>query len=187
MKRLLLAGVFALISGAAHAQCYVNGGVGASMVNTEVSAGPFSLDGIGAQGAVGTVRVGCDAITGNVRLGAFAEYAFRDADFKVEPGLFSAKFGNSWGLGVRAGYRVMSAMPYLLAAYQQQEMSWSIPLDAPTFRGVKLGGGIEFDLDKNWALGVEFTHTRFQSESVLGVVNLQPTMNEGTARVIYRF
>ena len=188
MKRLLIAAaVFASMVGAAHAQCYVNAGVGATMVNTEISAGPLSLDGVGAQGAVGTVRGGCDAIIGNARLGAFAEYAFRNTEFKVDPGLFSAKFGNSWGVGARAGWKVNTALPYLLLAYQQQEMSWSIPLDAPTFRGVKFGGGIEFDLDKNWALGLEFTQTRFQSESVLGVVNLQPVMNEGTARLVYRF
>lgn len=187
MKRLLIAAAMCVLGSAAHAQCYVNGGVGASMVNTEVSAGPLSLDGVGASGGVATARVGCDAIIGNARLGAFAEYAFRDVSFKVEPSLFSAKFGNSWGVGARAGYRVMNAMPYLLLAYQQQEMSWSIPIDAPTFRGVKFGGGIEFDLDKNWALGLEFTQTRFASESVLGVVNLQPVMNEGTARLAYRF
>lgn len=186
--RLLLAGaVLALSSWAAHAQCYVNGGVGASMVNTEISAGPLSLNGVGASGAVGTVRGGCDAIIGNARLGAFAEYAFRNTELQVDPGLFSAKFGNSYGAGVRAGYKFGNALPYLLVAYQQQEMSWSIPIDAPTFRGVKFGGGVEFDLDKNWALGLEFTQTRFASESVLGIVNLQPVMNEGTARLAYRF
>lgn len=187
MRMFLAAMMVALSSAAASAQCYVNAGVGASMVNTEISAGPLSLDGVGAHGVVGTVRGGCDAIIGHARLGAFAEYAFRDVQFKVDPGLFSAKFGNSWGVGARAGWKVGTALPYLLVAYQEQQMSWSIPIDAPSFRGVKFGGGVEFDLDKNWALGVEVTQTRFASESVLGVVNLQPVMNEGTARLVYRF
>lgn len=173
---------------AANAQCYVRGGVGGAMATTEISVGPLSADGIGSSGHVAAVRGGCDvAVAGNVRFGAFAEYAFKNVAFNVEPSLLSAKFGDAWSIGARAAYRHGSALPYVFATYTEQQMSWSIPIDAPRFRGIGLGAGVELDIGKGWFTGLEGRVTRFNGETIAGLVKLEPTELQLLATVGYRF
>lgn len=193
MRGLLLA-VAVLFTSAfgAQAQCYLGLGLGAGISSTKASVTgiPITLDGLGANGVIGSARAGCDVSLGqNFWVGAFGGAHRANQEFKVSP-LMTATFTDGYQLGGRVGTNIGTARPYLLAAYTWQKMALDLPIpgiSAPSFRGLSLGGGVEFDLSKNWVAGFEGQWTRYQSESVAGVVNLEPQDLNLKATLAYRF
>ena len=193
MRGLLLAAAVLFSSAfGAQAQCYLGLGIGAGISSTKASVTglPITLDGLGANGVVGSARAGCDVSVGpSFWVGVFGSAHRANQEFKVSP-LMTATFTDGYQIGGRIGTNIGTARPYLLAAYTWQKMSLDIPIpgiSAPSFRGLSLGGGVEFDLSKNWVAGIEGQSTRFNSESVAGVVNLEPQDINVKATLAYRF
>lgn len=166
---------------------------GMSMANTELSVGPLGIDGLGAEGMVAGVHVGADyQIPGSaVVVGAFADYSWQDVEFSVSPNLFSASLKETYTLGARAGVVVGNAMPYLLAGYTSAETGAEFLgvaiADTPTLTGWTFGGGIEFDVAPSIVLAGEYRHTKFDTENIGGVVNLDTDQSTFLARLSYRF
>lgn len=188
MKRLMLSlAAFAAMMSTANAQCYVTMGAGMTNTTVNVGVGPVGLDGLGASGAKISARGGCDLQFDKLVIGGFAEYAWSNAKISVSPGIFTANLDDSWGVGVRSGWKQDKTLFYGLAKYTEQNTSWSLSgVSAPRFRGVGLGAGIEYDLTKNVVAGLEGTWTRYASESV-GPVSLTPTSLDVTARIGLKF
>lgn len=193
MRGILLA-IAVLFTSAfgAQAQCYLGLGVGAGISSTKASVTgfPVSVDGLGANGVVGSLRAGCDVkVNESFWIGAFGSLDRANQEFKVSP-LMSATFTDGWQIGARVGTNFASTRPYILAAYTAQKLSIDIPIpgvDSPSFRGLSLGAGVEFDLSKHWVAGLEGQWTRFQSETVAGLVNLEPQDINVKATLSYRF
>lgn len=196
--------LLALVVGgtAANAQCYVGAAVGASMANTEVTSPllpGFGLNGLGSQSerpSIG-VRGGCDwkMIGSPFVIGAFADYTNQKVTFSVDPNLLSASLGDSFMAGVRLGYDMQGAMPYVVLAGRQTDLSFGsgvinlagVPLP-DSVKGLTVGGGIEAPIKgTNWSLAGEVLYTRYESERVLNIIDLKTDQLEGSLRLSYRF
>jgi opacity protein-like surface antigen len=148
---------------------YISAEAGWSFAQSDlgISSTPFSVQGLGSDGAIGCVAAGFDQQISKVVLGVFGNYCVQDTEFVVEPGLFNAKLGNSWSLGGRAGYVFGSALPYVFAAYTQTEHTIKImgtDVANPDLTGLTLGGGVDWRLFDNWSAGLQYGLTNYQTE-----------------------
>lgn len=182
--------VFAPAKASTWTGCYVGGSAGLATTSTEIGIGPFSLDGVASHGGKVAGVLGCDMklSTSPVVLGVFGEYGTANNEFTVNPGLFSAKFGNYYGVGARVGYSLNGAMPYLLAAWMHSDVTWSAgsSILPSSFAGYAYGLGIEIPVSRNLSWGVEGRSTHFQAENV-GPVSIQPTELSVMATLRLRF
>lgn len=197
--RTLLMGTFLALCSVGMAEAQTRTGFhvgiqgGMSMANTEVSAGLLGIDGLGAEGMVAGIHVGADyQLPGSmVVVGAFADYSWQDVEFSVSPNLLSASLKETYTLGARAGVAVGNAMPYLLVGYTSAETDASFlgvaATNTPTLTGWSFGGGIEFDVAPSIVLAGEYRHTKFDTENIGGVVNLDADQQTFLARISYRF
>lgn len=167
---------------------------GYSLANTELSSGPFSIDGIGAHSTRPDIgaRVGCDVAFGEFKLGAFGEWNNQNVAFTVNPGLFSAALGNSYSLGGRAGLMLDRAYLYGLVAWTHTDVSWSVtgPGLPSAFTGITYGGGIEHPIrDTQFTIAGEVRWTRFAAENIGGPggIDLQPDQLQGMLRLNWNF
>jgi outer membrane immunogenic protein len=160
--------------------CYVDGGVGYGMYNTDsYSETSPGLVPIGAQvtnggrGWLGRLGGGCDYQFGLGGLGNFVVGAFADYDFMDLKGTFGDPSGpvtgnekerDAWYVGGRLGYLVTpSLLGYVDGGYTQTRFdaisfntALAIPvptglaLSAHTYNGWFIGGGTEYALNMSW-------------------------------------
>lgn len=181
----LVAAIFAVIltTKAAKAQTplqiWAGVGVGYSHATTEVSsplAPGFSIDGLGSKGMIGGIRGGVDmGLPGSAFfIGAFGDYTWQKVDFSINP-IATARLGDAYTLGGRVGMVDGKSKYYVLLGYTSAESSLNVAgVTMPTFKGLTYGGGVSYSIAPNLAVGLEGRFTRFNSESVMGVVDLQP-------------
>lgn len=198
---LAVAGGLMMGVGEAAAQCQIGVQAGGSIANTSLglTGTPLEVDGLGSQSSRPDMglRGGCDLrMPGSpFFLGAFGEWNSQEVAFQVKPDLFKGSIGNSWAFGARAGVELAGgAKPYLLVAWTQADANWSsvVPLTGvglPShWKGWMYGGGIEVPLKgTNFSLAGEGRFVRYQSESVAGLVDLQPDQLQAMVRVNWNF
>lgn len=151
-------------------QFYIGVHGGKSVAASELSdtGGNFSLDGLSSRGFIGGLHTGLDLQLRNSPLffGVLAGYDFQNTEFQVSSGggsTFSAKLGNSWYAGGRAGFVIYGAKVYGLAAYRQAEWDSTVAeLTSPTLRGYDLGLGIDIPVAPNVSLGIEGVNTHYR-------------------------
>ncbi len=157
---------------------YLGAGVGGAMTNDDLKGSltknnndpSLEVNGLGGEGAFGTVGVGYDRQFGRFVGGVLFDYDFSDitGDFALNVGgtTFKASWtlNDSWSAGGRLGYLVNpSTLAYFLAAYTQAEYSVPSGLQNPVREGVTLGGGLETHLGGNWFLKAEYRFTDLDS------------------------
>ncbi|MDZ4843563.1 MAG: outer membrane beta-barrel protein [Hyphomicrobium aestuarii] len=175
----------------------------------------FGFDGIGAEGAFGTVGVGLDYQLGsNWVIGAFADYDFSDIEttinLSVPPlgGLNASgdiKLNDVWTIGGRLGYLtspntlVYGLIGYSRANFDDLTLTVSGPVAAsatvgiPSFDGWSAGFGMETLLGHNLSLKGEYRYSEFDRESLstgletLIDTRLEPSMHTGRLSVNYKF
>jgi outer membrane immunogenic protein len=137
----------------------------------------FNLNGLNSAGFVGGGQVGFDVQRGRFVGGVFGSYDFSNAETTVSgfemPEIALIEQGDSWSVGARAGLLVNPrTLLYVLAAYSQGEFTFAgegedgATSKDVTFDGITAGAGIEFALAQNVFLGIEGTHTWYDSETL---------------------
>ena len=182
---------------------YIGVGVGAGASNTDLSVNEddgegslevFGLDGIGGEGAFGTLQVGYDRqLSSGFVVGAFADYDFSGISTEVRfgGGSVDIDLDHTWSIGARAGFLANpDTLVYALVAYTQGEYDLSEfgggDLDV---EGFSFGGGIETRLADNWTLKGEYRFTQFDEETLIsgegGSLDAEPSLH--TARVVLSY
>lgn len=181
--------LFVFLSGAARADeprwtgCYVGAAAGYAASTTDVGldvdgVGTLaSVNGIGADGATGTLTAGCDVRKDRVVLGVWGDYTWHDATWDVsDPGagnIASLDLDRQWAIGGRAGVLVTpGTLVYGLVGYTRAELGdLDVPALAVSFPtssldGWIVGGGAELALDRGFFLDLRYTYSDFNSSSI---------------------
>lgn len=158
----------------------------------------FGLDGIGGEGALGTVQVGYDyQLSSRFVIGAFADYDFTSISTEVR--VFGGEFegdidlDNMWSIGARAGFLTSpDTMVYALVAYTRGEYDLSdLGGGDIDVNGWSVGAGIETRLADNWTLKGEYRFTQFDNENLFdgdGIsIDAEPSVHTGRVVLSYRF
>lgn len=172
---------------------YIGAHGGMDMASTELSAGPLALDGLASNGMGFGGNAGYDyQLPGTpLVIGIGADYTWSNNEFSVSPNLLNAGIDNSWAVYGRLGYDMGRVMPYILAGYSEADASASIPL-APitvgtTMKGWLAGAGMELALGNGLFLAGEYRYTRFDTETIGGILNLDTDRHEVRAALRYKF
>jgi outer membrane immunogenic protein len=183
---------------------YAGIGVGGGAVNHDGTAsfGGLSgeLNGIGGEGALGTVQVGYDyQLDHHFVVGVFADFDFTDITSSARISLggtslsASGDLNDMWSVGGRVGYLVNSnTLAYVLASYTEADFSFPHPLTNSTFSGYSVGGGLETRLGGNWFLKGEYRFTQLDQQTVLTAfaghlrVTDQPDVQTGRVSLVYK-
>jgi outer membrane immunogenic protein len=149
----------------------------------------FGFDGIGGEGAFGTVSLGYDRVIRPGWVGGvFVDYDF--SGISTDSDIGSIDHDSSWALGARLGVLANpSTLLYATGGYTQAEFDIS-GLGSQTYDGYFVGAGVETFLHQNWTLKLEYRFSQFGDETILddGIkVDLEPSIH--TARVVlsYKF
>jgi outer membrane immunogenic protein len=197
---------------------YIGAGIGAGAVVNEVNADiippvgptftPFSFDGIGGEGVLGTVIIGWDWQVGaSTVFGIFADFDFSGISTRFDSASVFANSNHdhthSWSVGARLGWLANpSTLWYLTAGYTEASFDnfVSYPIFGPdqsgdqTFSGYFVGAGLDTRLAaSNWFLRLEYRFSQFDSETVhvgsLGLadtrIDVEPSLH--TARLVLTY
>jgi len=142
------------------------------------------LNGIGGDGAFGTVEVGYDRQFGRFVGGIFFNYDFTDISSQLK---LSSPFNSvsasydldsMWSVGGRLGYLVNpSTLAYVLGAYTEASFSASSLLKSAgigdhDYSGFTVGGGLETKLGGNWFLKAEYRFTSLDKETLFSASSI---------------
>jgi outer membrane immunogenic protein len=173
---------------------YIGAGVGAGAVVHDLSVFGLSFDGIGGEGIFGTVTVGYDMqINSRLVAGLFADYDFSDISTTLSAGGFSASADHkhSWSVGGRLGILTApTTLWYGTVGYTQAKFEINSTLGAvpvPDFSGYFVGGGVESQLGGGWAVRGEYRFSQFDSETIAGFVDVEPSMHTARVSLTYKF
>jgi outer membrane immunogenic protein len=163
--------------------CYLGGGGGYAISNTEVSVPGFlTIDGLGAEGHTFFAGGGCDLQMGAVVVGGWADYTWDfDHDFTVSAfgGSVSTGLNERWAAGGRAGVLVGGALAYGLVGYTDAD------LDIGDHAGVVYGGGVELPIGSGFSLKTEYRYSDLETVRYSGV-DVDPDIHEVRASLNYK-
>jgi outer membrane immunogenic protein len=187
---------------------YVGAGIGAGAVVHDLNvqdAGQnvFSFDGVGGEGAFGTVIIGWDwQVSPNTVIGLFVDYDFSNINSSLTAGggPFSASVdhNNSWSIGARLGWLSNPAtLWYATGGYTEAHFDSSATFPGltvsgnQTFTGYFVGAGVDTRLRDNWFLRLEYRFSQFDSETLASDgftdVNVEPSMHTARLTLAYKF
>lgn len=170
--------------------------------------GSLNFDGIGGEGAFGTLQIGYDREVHNKWvLGVFFDYDFSSIETELSFNLGGVEGINGkggieqdymWTLGGRIGYLVNpDTLIYGLIGYSEAKFdnpsltlsaygdSLKLSTNLDEFSGITLGAGMETRLHGNWFLKGEYRFTQLDSEKLFSVDNTSPCGYEGEVKCGY--
>lgn len=159
------------------------GGIGAidSVAVNGNSRDVANLDGLNSHGMIGGGTLGFDYARDRFLIGVFGSYDFASMKSSGNIGdvaSFDVEKGDEWSVGARAGVIAGNrTLIYLLAAYTETDYDFSGRLGDDSasrtvdFTGVTVGGGIEYAATNNIFVGLQYTHTFFDEETVASEPN----------------
>jgi outer membrane immunogenic protein len=163
--------------------CYIGGGGGYAISNTEVSVPGFlTIDGLGAEGHTFFAGGGCDIQMGQVVVGGWADYTWdQDHDFTISAfgGSISTGINERWAAGGRAGVLVGGALAYGLVGYTDAD------LDIGSHAGVVYGGGVELPIGSGFSLKTEYRYSDLETVRYSGI-DVDPDVHEVRASLNYK-
>ncbi len=189
---------------------YIGAGIGAGAVVHDLSINVFNreddlellgFDGIGGEGALGTVQIGYDRQLGsNFVIGVFADYDFSAINTEVD--ILDREFqadidlDNLWSVGARFGWLATpDTLWYALVAYTNAELDFSdLGLGDVDIDGWTVGLGVETRLTENWSIKGEYRFTQLDDETVFGIssegfgieADVEPSIHTGRVVLSYR-
>ena len=175
-----------------------NGGGGAVVNEIEVPAlGGLDVNGIGGEGALGSIMAGYNHQMNNIVLGLQGEVGYDDLHTNVDvPGIgftLDAQQGLVASLSARAGLLVTpETLAYIIGGYSYSEYKTKLT-GLGTFKqnydGFHVGGGLEAMISPNATVRVEYRYTSYGSEvwGSGGLVDVSPSTHTGTVGVAWNF
>lgn len=164
------------------------------------SSNLLSFDGIGGEGAFGTLQAGYDRQLGDrIVVGAFADYDFSSIETEIEllgQGT-DIELEDMWSIGLRLGYLVnpntllYGLLAYTEASFDAGKLDGFVDID--NFSGYSVGAGLETHLRDGWFLKGEYRFTQLDSEKIFEIgeegfgidADLEPSIH--TARVVLTY
>jgi outer membrane immunogenic protein len=156
----------------------------------------LSFDGIGGEGAFGTLQAGYDRQVGDrIVVGAFIDYDFSNVETEIE--VFGSRFDieleDMWSIGLRLGYLVnpntllYGLLAYTEASFDAGDLGRLVDID--DFSGYSVGAGLETHLRDGWFLKGEYRFTQLDSEELFDIgfidADLEPSIH--TARIVLTY
>lgn len=166
----------------------------------------ITVDGLGSQGAAGTVTAGCDLSIDRFVFGAWGTHTWHDQAIEITAsnGAVSAKvdLSTSWALGGRVGFMFSpDAMLYAKAAYTRANFGdivvttpgGSGSLAMPELDGWLIGAGAELATPiSNLYVDASYSFSRYDRASLPiagtpATLNVAPDVHEARLGLLYRF
>ena len=163
-----------------------------------------TIDGLGASGAAGGVKGGCDLQMGKLVAGLFGEAVWHSSEFSVSSPLGGGIEGKvgldmTWAIGGRLGYLLTpQTLAYIMVGYTQaqfSDMSASVggtsigSLSVPEAKGWMLGVGAEMALTDKLGLDLSYTYGHYDRLDVPVVTNVgigfEPEVHQVRAALVY--
>ena len=178
---------------------YLSGSAGVSGLVRELSTPllpGLSLNGIGAEGLVGSLGVGYDHDFGNMVAGVQLRGRVLGVSTDLTFGPFSGSADETYGIDVvgRLGYKFTdAAMIYGLAGYSYAKFDLTSNLtgsiSTPDSSGFVIGAGIETAVTEHVFTGVEYRYADYGKIDVLGLgaLNVEPSSHTGEVTLKYKF
>ncbi|MAZ83513.1 MAG: hypothetical protein CME90_07865 [Hoeflea sp.] len=178
---------------------YISGSAGAAGLVHELSsplAPGISLNGIGAEGLVGSLGIGYDHDFGNVVAGIQLRGRVSSVSTDLNFGGLSGSIDETYGVDVigRLGYKFTdAAMIYGLAGYSHAKFDLSTnvtgSITKPDSSGFVIGAGIETAITDHVFAGVEYRYADYSKIDVLGLgaINVEPSSHSGELTLKYKF
>ena len=174
---------------------YLGANVGAGAVVDEIELGSADFNGIGGEGALGSIMAGYNHQMNNIVLGLQGEVGYDDLHTKLNfPGFnLDAQQGLVASLSARAGLLVTpETLAYIIGGYSYSEYKTKLTglgSFKETYDGFHIGGGLEAMISPNATVRVEYRYTSYGSEDwgTGGVVDVSPSTHTGTVGVAWTF
>ena len=156
----------------------------------------ISLNGIGAEGLVGSLGIGYDHDFGNVVAGIQLRGRVSSVSTDLNFGGLSGSIDETYGVDVigRLGYKFTdAAMIYGLAGYSHAKFDLSTnvtgSITKPDSSGFVIGAGIETAITDHVFAGVEYRYADYSKIDVLGLgaINVEPSSHSGELTLKYKF
>jgi opacity protein-like surface antigen len=165
---------------------YIEGGLGMTASELELTDFGDSLT-LGESGVSGHFGIGYDQmIAPQILLGALARIEFSDIEFEA----LGQDLGDSsiaYMIGARLGLVPREdALLYGLLGYKWTEFDLAQGLGSLDTGGIVLGGGLEVMMTDHVGIGLEYTTTLLDSETVQGT-ELEPTDHTARLRMLYKW
>jgi len=158
--------------------------------NIAITAGPFGIDGLSANGFAYGLHAGADyQFAGTpIVVGVIGDYTWSNAKFTVSPGILSAGIDTQWAIGARAGVAMGIALPYVLVTYTEADAKASLLGTGvtQTLKGWQFGGGVELALTPNVSVAAEYRYTAFRDVDLGGFAKLEPENHSVMGRLNVR-
>ena len=159
-----------------HAAAFVGLGVGLEVggqfTNIAISDGPFSFDGIGADGLVGGATLEYLFPMGRFRVGPYAEGGFSNVNTRIELGPIDGDLATQdyyFGGGLKIGYMIAPVtMIYGRGGYEWSQWSSDFISDKANVGSGKLGVGIESMATDHLSVGLGLDYSRPLSVDIGG-------------------
>jgi len=168
-------------------------GITHSTATASTPLAPLSatIDGLSTENPLGGLALGCDVQFDRIVIGAFADYAFQEAEWKASIAAFgntatvTTGLGDQWAIGMRVGYTVTpTTLVFATAGWTEAEadpLALAVngtvlgSVSVPDAKGWFVGGGFESEVAKRVYLQMEYRFTRFDDRNVVllpGVADL---------------
>lgn len=170
---------------------YIEGGFGMAISELDIGAvGGGTLATLGDSAWAGHIGVGYDQVVSpGFLLGVLGRIELDDVGYSLG-GTSLAETEVSYVVGARAGWIPREdAMIYLLLGYKFSDLDLSGAVGGGDVSrdGFVFGGGIELMLTDHVGLGLEYTQTWIDDETVGGAVALEETDHAAKVRALYKF
>jgi opacity protein-like surface antigen len=163
---------------------YLGASIGAAAtigtVDAGIGANNLTIDGLGAQGVLGSVTVGYDyhAPMSKFVAGPYASYAFGAQTWELSSNFglaASAELTNQWSAGLKGGYLLTAGiLTYAKFGYAGADLNVSTTptlanVKSPSFKGWELGTGVEMSMGNGLFVNSEYTYTSYRNANLYDV------------------
>ncbi len=181
---------------------YIGASVGGGAVVNEIGVPVFldlELNGIGGEGALGSIMAGYNYQMNNIVFGLQGEVGYNNLSTELSLGgtdIIEAQQGLVASISARAGLLLTpETLAYIIGGYSYSEYETEISLGGPsesfdeTYDGYHIGGGLETMIGQHATVRVEYRYTSYDGEDwgTGGFIDVAPSTHTGTLGLAWNF